>query len=63
MCVPNTVFHLTLHFQAHVIVPDQEEISRLIMKRRKETLMAKYASVGLQDSQSEAKKLLNIKSK
>lgn len=49
--------------RAHVIVPDQEEISRLIMKRRKENLMAKYASAGFQDSQSEAKKLLNIKTK
>ena len=55
--------HSNFALQAHVIVPDQEEISRLIMKRRKENLMAKYASIGLQDSQSEVKKLLNIKQK
>ena len=46
--------------KAHVPVPSQEDMEKLIMKRKKASLMAKYASTSLQEGEEESKALLNI---
>jgi pre-mRNA-splicing factor ISY1 len=45
---------------AYVAVPSQADIEKLIMARKKETLLAKYASADIQARDSEAKAILNV---
>ncbi|EFJ26518.1 hypothetical protein SELMODRAFT_231910 [Selaginella moellendorffii] len=48
-------------FVAHVPVPDNEEIARLLLEKKKKDLLSKYASEDILEEQSEAKEMLNIK--
>ncbi|KAK8716288.1 hypothetical protein V6N13_043603 [Hibiscus sabdariffa] len=47
-------------FVVHVPLPDEKEIERMVVERKKMELLSKYASEGLLEEQSEAKNLLNI---
>ncbi|KAE8725433.1 26S protease regulatory subunit 7-like [Hibiscus syriacus] len=47
-------------FVVHVPLPDEKEIERMIVERKKMELLSKYASEGLLEEQSEAMDLLNI---
>ncbi|GLT44037.1 hypothetical protein SLA2020_179550 [Shorea laevis] len=46
-------------FVVYVPLPD-EEIERMVVKKKKMELLSKYASEGLLEQQSEAKDMLNI---
>ncbi|KAJ7566810.1 hypothetical protein O6H91_02G119700 [Diphasiastrum complanatum] len=48
-------------FVAHVPLPDEKEIERMVVEKKKQELLSKYASDNLVDEQLEAKALLNIK--
>ncbi|KAK8306739.1 hypothetical protein V6Z11_D03G146700 [Gossypium hirsutum] len=47
-------------FFVHVPLPDDKEIERMIVERKKMELLSKYASEGLLEEQSEAMDILNI---
>jgi pre-mRNA-splicing factor ISY1 len=47
-------------FVAYVPLPEQKEIEMRVMAKKKEELLAKYASEGLIRQQEEAKQLLNV---
>ncbi|MBA0552633.1 hypothetical protein Golob_023426 [Gossypium lobatum] len=47
-------------FFVHVPLPDDKEIERMIVERKKMELLSKYASEGLLEEQSEAMDMLNI---
>ncbi|KAB2037116.1 hypothetical protein ES319_D03G052000v1 [Gossypium barbadense] len=47
-------------FVVHVPLPDEKEIERMVVERKKMELLSKYASEGLLEEQSEAKDMLNI---
>ncbi|KAK6922857.1 Pre-mRNA-splicing factor Isy1 [Dillenia turbinata] len=48
-------------FVVHVPLPDEKEIERMVVEKKKEELLKKYMSEGLLEEQSEAKAMLNIK--
>ena len=45
-------------FLAYVPLPEEEEIKKQVLEKKKADLLAKYASDGLQSEQAEAEKLL-----
>eukprot|EP00850_Spirogloea_muscicola_P024053 SM000429S16081 [mRNA] locus=s429:27139:29075:- [translate_table: standard] len=47
-------------FVAHVPLPDEKEIERMVLAKKKAELLAKYASEDLVAEEQEAKSLLNI---
>ncbi|GAQ80558.1 pre-mRNA-splicing factor ISY1 [Klebsormidium nitens] len=47
-------------FVAHVPLPDEKEIERMVLERKKQELLSKYASEALIKEETEAKALLNI---
>lgn len=47
-------------FVVHVPLPDEKEIERMVVAKKKAELMSKYASEGLMEEQSEVKDMLNI---
>ncbi|KAH1113853.1 hypothetical protein J1N35_007231 [Gossypium stocksii] len=47
-------------FVLHVSLPNEKEIERMVVERKKIELLSKYASEGLLEEQSEAKDMLNI---
>ncbi|XP_021274103.1 pre-mRNA-splicing factor ISY1 homolog [Herrania umbratica] len=47
-------------FVVHVPLPDEKEIERMVVEKKKMELLSKYASEGLLEEQSEAKDMLNI---
>ena len=47
--------------KAHVAVPDMKDMENAVVERKKQELMARYASQGLVQNEQEAKQLLNIK--
>lgn len=47
-------------FKAHVSVPSQADIQQLLIAKKKEALLAKYASAELRSEEAEAKKMLNL---
>ncbi|GAV78124.1 Isy1 domain-containing protein [Cephalotus follicularis] len=48
-------------FVVHVPLPDDKEIERMVVEKKKMDLLSKYASQVLLEEQSEAKAMLNIK--
>ncbi|XP_073007041.1 uncharacterized protein [Typha latifolia] len=47
-------------FVAHVPLPDEKEIERMVVEKKKMELLSKYASDMLLEEQSEAKSMLNV---
>ncbi|XP_015887375.1 uncharacterized protein LOC107422440 [Ziziphus jujuba] len=47
-------------FVAHVPLPDDKEIERMVLEKKKMDLLSKYSSDVLLEEQSEAKQMLNI---
>lgn len=47
-------------FVAHVPLPDEKEIERMVLEKKKQELMSKYASEDLVSGEMEAKEMLNI---
>ncbi|PHU17994.1 Pre-mRNA-splicing factor ISY1 -like protein [Capsicum chinense] len=47
-------------FVVHVPLPDEKEIERMVVERKKMELLSKYASEDLMEEQMEAKAMLNI---
>lgn len=47
-------------FVAHVPLPDEKEIERMVLEKKKMELLSKYASDSLVEEQTEAKAMLNI---
>ncbi|XP_016573138.2 pre-mRNA-splicing factor ISY1 homolog isoform X1 [Capsicum annuum] len=47
-------------FVVHVPLPDEKEIERMVVERKKMELISKYASEDLMEEQMEAKTMLNI---
>lgn len=47
-------------FVVHVPLPDEKEIERRVLEKKKMDLLSKYVSEGLMEEQSEAKDMLNI---
>jgi pre-mRNA-splicing factor ISY1 len=47
-------------FVVHVPLPDEKEIERMVVEKKKLELLSKYASEDLVEEQSEAKAMLNI---
>lgn len=47
-------------FVAHVPLPDDKEIERMVLEKKKMELLSKYTSEMLLEEQSEAKEMLNI---
>ncbi|KAF7822668.1 pre-mRNA-splicing factor ISY1-like protein [Senna tora] len=47
-------------FVVHVPLPDEKEIEKMILEKKKMELLNKYVSEGLLEEQSEAKSMLNI---
>ncbi|XVE83294.1 hypothetical protein DITRI_Ditri16bG0077200 [Diplodiscus trichospermus] len=47
-------------FVVHVPLPDEKEIERMVLEKKKMELLSKYASEGLLQEQTEAKDMLNI---
>jgi pre-mRNA-splicing factor ISY1 len=50
----------TREFVAHVPLPDEKEIERMVVEKKKLELLSKYTSETLVEEQQEAKNLLNI---
>ena len=50
----------TREFVAHVPLPDEKEIERMVVEKKKLELLSKYTSEILVEEQQEAKNLLNI---
>ncbi|CAE1246957.1 ISY1 [Acanthosepion pharaonis] len=48
------------HFIAHVPVPSQQEIEEALVQRKKLELLEKYASVSLQEEETEVKQMLGM---
>ncbi|MED6124210.1 hypothetical protein PIB30_056919 [Stylosanthes scabra] len=48
-------------FVVHVPLPDEKEIERMVLEKKKMELLSKYASEGLLEEQTEAKDMLNIR--
>ncbi|CAI0397638.1 unnamed protein product [Linum tenue] len=48
-------------FVVHVPLPDEKEIEKMVLEKKKKDLLSKYASDTLMEEQSEAKSMLNIK--
>lgn len=44
----------------HVPLPDEKEIERMVVEKKKMELLSKYTSEGLLEEQTEAKAMLNI---
>jgi pre-mRNA-splicing factor ISY1 len=47
-------------FVAHVPLPDEKEIERMVVEKKKQELLSKYASEDLVSEEIEAKEMLNI---
>ncbi|KAM0030512.1 putative pre-mRNA-splicing factor Isy1, helix hairpin bin domain superfamily [Helianthus debilis subsp. tardiflorus] len=47
-------------FVVHVPLPDEKEIERMVLEKKKMELLSKYASEDLLEEQTEAKAMLNI---
>jgi pre-mRNA-splicing factor ISY1 len=47
-------------FVAHVPLPDEKEIERMVVEKKKQELLSKYASEDLVKEEQEAKEMLNI---
>ncbi|VAI58233.1 unnamed protein product [Triticum turgidum subsp. durum] len=47
-------------FVAHVPLPDEKEIERMVLEKKKKELLSKYTSDTLQGEQKEAKEMLNV---
>lgn len=47
-------------FVVHVPLPDEKEIERMVLEKKKMELLSKYASENLLEEQTEAKAMLNI---
>lgn len=47
-------------FVVHVPLPDEKEIERMVLQKKKMELLNRYVSEGLMEEQSEAKDMLNI---
>ncbi|KAM7260227.1 hypothetical protein ACFE04_015968 [Oxalis oulophora] len=47
-------------FIVHVPLPDEKEIEKMVLEKKKKELLSKYTSVELLDEQTEAKSMLNI---
>ncbi|BAT96583.1 hypothetical protein VIGAN_08354500 [Vigna angularis var. angularis] len=47
-------------FIVHVPLPDEKEIERRVLEKKKMELLNKYVSEGLMEEQTEAKDMLNI---
>ncbi|EXC35193.1 hypothetical protein L484_022747 [Morus notabilis] len=47
-------------FVVHVPLPDEKEIEKMVLQKKKMELLSKYVSEGLLEEQSEAKQMLNI---
>ncbi|KAM0842844.1 hypothetical protein ACQ4PT_058099 [Festuca glaucescens] len=47
-------------FIAHVPLPDEKEIARMVLEKKKKELLSKYTSDTLQGEQKEAKEMLNV---
>ncbi|KAJ7948711.1 Pre-mRNA-splicing factor isy1 [Quillaja saponaria] len=47
-------------FVVHVPLPDEKEIERMVLEKKKMDLLSKYVSDGLLEEQTEAKSMLNI---
>ncbi|XP_027356045.1 pre-mRNA-splicing factor ISY1 homolog [Abrus precatorius] len=47
-------------FVVHVPLPDEKEIERMVLEKKKMDLLSRYVSEGLMEEQSEAKDMLNI---
>ena len=47
-------------FVVHVPLPDEKEIERRVLEKKKKDLLSRYASEGLVEEQTEAKDMLNI---
>ncbi|ESW13867.1 hypothetical protein PHAVU_008G233000 [Phaseolus vulgaris] len=47
-------------FIVHVPLPDEKEIERRVLEKKKMELLSKYVSEGLMEEQTEAKNMLNI---
>lgn len=47
-------------FVAHVPLPDEKEIERMVVEKKKQELLSKYTSEDLLEEQVEAKSMLNI---
>ncbi|KAK9110486.1 hypothetical protein Sjap_018546 [Stephania japonica] len=47
-------------FVVHVPLPDEKEIERMVVEKKKMELLSKYASENLLEEQTEAKNMLNI---
>lgn len=47
-------------FMVHVPLPDEKEIERMVVEKKKSELLSKYTSRDLLEEQSEAKAMLNI---
>lgn len=50
-----------MEFVAHVPLPDEKEIERMVLEKKKLELLGKYATEELLEEQNEAKQMLNIK--
>ena len=47
-------------FVVHVPLPDEREIERMVVEKKKMELLSKYTSENLLEEQMEAKAMLNI---
>lgn len=47
-------------YVAHVPLPDEKEIEKMVLEKKKRDLLSKYTSEGLLEEQQEAKEMLNV---
>ncbi|CAA2955727.1 pre-mRNA-splicing factor ISY1 homolog [Olea europaea subsp. europaea] len=47
-------------FVAHVPLPDEKEIEKMVLEKKEQELLSKYTSENLREEQTEAKAMLNI---
>eukprot|EP00899_Mesostigma_viride_P014915 jgi/Mesvir1/23424/Mv21109-RA.1 len=62
--VPEAKAHVMPHgaaFVAHVPLPDTKQIEKMVLQKKKEELLSKYASQELRSKEEEAKDMLNIR--
>ncbi|XP_050373625.1 uncharacterized protein LOC126791246 [Argentina anserina] len=50
-----------MEFVAHVPLPDDREIEKMVLEKKKKDLLSRYVSEELMQDQTEAKQMLNIK--
>ncbi|KAM5569776.1 hypothetical protein ABKV19_017008 [Rosa sericea] len=50
-----------MEFVAHVPLPDDKEIEKMVLEKKKKDLLSRYVSEELMQDQTEAKEMLNIK--